>query len=223
MKDPVFSGATLEDAVAAAAAALQVPASRVRYVVLPAGSGEATVRIAVLLDALASAHGGAPPRQGGGAPPAGLDARLPGLLRAIAGAAGTDVEVALAREGHRLSLEVSGPGVAFFLRDGAAVLRAAELLLQRAADRDSGELRVTVGAPGYREAREAWLAQQAREAAELVRREGRPRELEPLNSYERRLVHVALAGESGVRSFSVGSGGERRVTIAPAEGSGGEG
>ena len=37
-----------------------------------------------------------------------------------------------------------------------------------------------------------------------------------LNSYERRVVHMALAGEPGIRTSSVGEGAERRLTVAPA-------
>ena len=39
--------------------------------------------------------------------------------------------------------------------------------------------------------------------------------MEPLNSYERRIVHLALQDLPDVRTFSVGEGMDRRVTIAP--------
>jgi spoIIIJ-associated protein len=41
--------------------------------------------------------------------------------------------------------------------------------------------------------------------------------MEPLNAYERRLVHVALQGEPGITTYSVGEGAGRRVTVAPAD------
>jgi spoIIIJ-associated protein len=69
---------------------------------------------------------------------------------------------------------------------------------------------------GYREERDAWLAGRARELAAEVLREGRAHEMEPLNAYERRIVHIALSDQPGVRSVSVGSGSDRRLTIAPA-------
>jgi spoIIIJ-associated protein len=40
--------------------------------------------------------------------------------------------------------------------------------------------------------------------------------MEPLNAYERRVVHVALQGEPGVTTYSVGEGSARRVTVGPA-------
>ena len=56
------------------------------------------------------------------------------------------------------------------------------------------------------------------ERAEVVRQEGRPRTMPPLNAYERRIVHVALTDASGIVTYSVGEGADRRVTIAPAPG-----
>ena len=50
-----------------------------------------------------------------------------------------------------------------------------------------------------------------------VRGDGRPRESRPLNAYERRIIHVAISEEPGLRTFSVGEGADRRVTVAPAD------
>ena len=67
MKDQVFDGATVEDAVAAAARALAIPAERLRYVVLDAGTVAARgltarpARIAVLLSAPAGPAASRPP------------------------------------------------------------------------------------------------------------------------------------------------------------------
>ena len=55
------------------------------------------------------------------------------------------------------------------------------------------------------------------ELAEQVLADGRARRTDPLNSYERRIVHVTLAEVRGVQTFSVGEGADRRVTVAPAD------
>jgi spoIIIJ-associated protein len=212
MKDPVFGGVSLEDALAAAAAALLVPPGRLRYVVLAPGSGDATVRIAVLLDALRTP---APARPA--AEPRSHPASLVPLLRAIGDTAGVELEITERHEGNRLVLALGGKGASLFVRDGGELLRAAELLLQRMADRDPEAPHVVVECAGYREERDAWLTGRARELAATVLREGRAHEMEPLNAYERRIVHIALSDQPGVRSVSVGSGSDRRVTIVPAE------
>jgi spoIIIJ-associated protein len=71
---------------------------------------------------------------------------------------------------------------------------------------------------GFRERRDEALAASARRLAAEVRKDGRPRTMPPLNSYERRVVHVALQAEPGVATQSAGEGAARRLTIAPAAG-----
>jgi spoIIIJ-associated protein len=69
---------------------------------------------------------------------------------------------------------------------------------------------------GFREQRDAALAEEARRLAEAVRADGAPRTTEPLNAYERRIVHLAIGEVAGVITYSVGEGAGRRVTVAPA-------
>ena len=57
--------------------------------------------------------------------------------------------------------------------------------------------------------------------AAAVAGDGVPRKMRALNSYERRVVHAALTGHPAVQTFSVGEGGERRVTVAPKPPAGG--
>ena len=69
----------------------------------------------------------------------------------------------------------------------------------------------------YREKREQALNGLAAKVCEQVLRTGRSRALEPMNPYERRIIHTAVQGIDGVISESVGEGSSRRVVIA-AEG-----
>jgi spoIIIJ-associated protein len=75
--------------------------------------------------------------------------------------------------------------------------------------------RVTVDVGGYRERREAQLIDKARALAEKVRITGREINLEPLHAPDRRIVHMALAGMPGVRTYTVGQGLHRNIVIAP--------
>ena len=68
----------------------------------------------------------------------------------------------------------------------------------------------------YRKRREARLEEHARELAERVRETGREEGLEPMNSYERKLVHDAVADIDGVETESRGVDPERFVVIVPA-------
>ncbi len=65
----------------------------------------------------------------------------------------------------------------------------------------------------YRKRRRAQLSERAREAARRVKRTGRRHTLEPMNAYERKIVHDAVAEVGGVESVSEGEDPERRVVI----------
>lgn len=221
MSDRAFTGRDVAEAVAAASRALGVAADRLRYVVLEAGSagglgiGGTPARIAVLVEP-APAPGAAPGEDAAAAPD--LAAVLRGLVRSLGEAAGVDLAAELEEEAGLLTVRLEGPGRDLVLEQEGEVLRALEHLLQRAASRPGPRRRVVVACPGYRERRDESLRAEARALAEQVRGDGRPRETRPLNAYERKVIHVALSGEPGLRTFGVGEGAERRVTVAPAGG-----
>jgi len=68
---------------------------------------------------------------------------------------------------------------------------------------------------GYRRRREDMLVDLAREIAQEVRETGDVITLEPMPANERRIVHIALREEEGVRTESVGSGDQRQVEVLP--------
>ncbi len=68
---------------------------------------------------------------------------------------------------------------------------------------------------GYRRRREQMLVDLAREIAQEVRETGDVITLEPMPAYERRIVHIALREEAGVKTESVGSGEHRQVEVMP--------
>ncbi len=224
MKDPLFEGENLEAALGQAAAVTGLAREALRYVVLepgaPAGPGQPgrSARIAVLLGASAPGPAGRIPApvatQGGPAQDADPARDIESLVRALGAAAGLPLAAQLTPGPETCLRQITG-GDEFLLQDDAEPLRALEHVLQRAlGDRIEGRLALDVA--GYRGAREARIQSQARAWAEEVRRTGEPRETPPMNAYDRRLVHLALAEEAGLRTFSVGEGSRRRVTIAPA-------
>ncbi len=77
-------------------------------------------------------------------------------------------------------------------------------------------VRVIVDVEDYRKRREARLEEDAREIAGRVRDTGEEEALEPMNSYERKLVHDALAEIDGVETESRGVDPERYVVIVRA-------
>ena len=203
MKDAVFSGETVEAALQAASRDLGVPAGELRYVVLEKGGAGA--RLAVLLEA------STPSRR---AEPVDPGMEIPRLVSAFAAAAALDVGVELVQGEGSFTATLVGPDVGFFMEEDGRVLRALELLVQRAVAR--GGLRIRVTVQGFRELRDERIRQSALELAKAALEDGQPRLTEPLNSYERRIVHVVASELGGVRTESEGDEGERRVRIRPA-------
>lgn len=89
------------------------------------------------------------------------------------------------------------------------------LVLNRGVD---GYKRVSINVGNYREKRENTLRALARKNAAKVRKYGRNVVLDPMNPYERRIIHTTIQEIEGVSSHSVGSDSERKVVITLAEG-----
>lgn len=78
-----------------------------------------------------------------------------------------------------------------------------------------GYRRVSINVGNYREKREVALIALAKKDAARALRTGRSVHLEPMNPYERRIIHTAIQGIEGVTSYSTGVDLDRRVIIAP--------
>lgn len=84
---------------------------------------------------------------------------------------------------------------------------------------DDEYVRVSINIGNYRQKRENTLKDIARKSANRVIKYGRNVALEPMNPFERRIVHTVIAEMDGVSSHSVGSDADRRVIITPEGGS----
>ena len=73
--------------------------------------------------------------------------------------------------------------------------------------------RITLDSCGYREKREETLIQLAEKISNKALKTGRPTTLEPMNPYERRIIHSAVAKVEGVNSKSVGEEPYRKVVV----------
>ena len=98
-------------------------------------------------------------------------------------------------------------------------LDAIQYLMRLVINKESDAYkRVSINVGTYREKREETLRELAKKNAARVRKYGRKVMLDPMNPYERRIVHTAIQAIEGVESHSVGSDSERRVVITLAEG-----
>jgi spoIIIJ-associated protein len=74
---------------------------------------------------------------------------------------------------------------------------------------------ILIDVEGYKERRYRNLEASARQMAEAVKMSRKPFTFEPMSSYERRLIHVALSGDPDVTTESMGEGEDRKVVILP--------
>jgi spoIIIJ-associated protein len=243
MKDQVFEADTVDSALALASRRLGLPVAELRYVVLEKETGgglglrPTPARVAILLDrpqpparrpetpprparpASASADVETPAAVTPAITPARPEERIVAVVEAWAEDAALDLAARVTETGTTFVVELHGEDRAE-LTDGA--LDALAHLLQRVVAATRAEHRgVVLECGGRRLGRDEALQQRAREMVAEVRASGAPREIGPLNAYERRLVHLVVRDASGVTSYSVGEGAERRVTIAPLPEGGG--
>ena len=122
-------------------------------------------------------------------------------------------------ECDQLRLELSGPDMGPIIGRRGDTLDAIQylgsLVLNNALDE---HVRLSVDTENYREKRAESLERLARKMAMKVVKAHRSMTLEPMNPYERRIIHAALQDFNGVTTYSTGTEPSRRVVIAPDSG-----
>ena len=119
-------------------------------------------------------------------------------------------------ECDQLRLDISGPDMGPIIGRRGDTLDAIQylgsLVLNNALEE---HVRLSVNTENYREKRMESLERLARKMAMKVVKSHRSMTLEPMNPYERRIIHAALQDFNGVTTYSTGTEPGRRVVIAP--------
>ncbi|MBN1825083.1 MAG: Jag N-terminal domain-containing protein [Candidatus Eisenbacteria bacterium] len=139
---------------------------------------------------------------------------LGGTLRLM----GIPSQIEVAREKEDFSVEIGTvESDGLLIGKHGETLHALEHLLNRIVHKDSAEQgRVKLDVGGYRKRRNDQLRDKALGMARKVKETGREVATDPLFSPDRRVVHLALTGDSGVRTYTVGDGLYKSVVVAPA-------
>jgi spoIIIJ-associated protein len=133
-----------------------------------------------------------------------------GLLAVI----GVDAKVSASVESGRAQVEVVGEDLGLLIGRRGQTLEALQELARTAVQRRlRSRARLLVDVEGYRARRRASLADYARAMAHRARERGTEIELEPMNAYERKIVHDAIAEVEGASSFSEGEEPYRKVIV----------
>lgn len=120
-------------------------------------------------------------------------------------------------ENPDITVKFNGRDVEMLLANRAELLLGLELVTQEMLRMHSDDhSRISFDANDYRALRIEELRMSALAAADKVKRTGAPFRFNPMNSRERRVIHIALRNDLAVRSESLGSGPQRGVVIYPA-------
>ena len=126
-----------------------------------------------------------------------------------------DGDIDMDVEGDRAVVSVVGATLDELVGRRGEVLEALQELTRLAVHQQTGyRTRMMLDVGGYRQRRRAELAEAGLDAAEEVRRTGQPKKLWPMNPFERKIVHDAVAA-AGLRSESEGEEPDRRVVVLP--------
>ena len=127
-----------------------------------------------------------------------------------------DITVSTTEEDNVITIDIEGEDVGFIIGRRGETLDALQYLACLAANRiDSSYKRVVINTGDYREKREKTLESLGRRLAIKAAKTGRKSSLEPMNPYERRIIHTAVQKVDGATSWSEGENMNRHVVIGP--------
>jgi spoIIIJ-associated protein len=144
-----------------------------------------------------------------------LTTEIAEFVQKVVAAMGLNLTPAIeeAPEGTRIDLQGEDGGV--LIRRGGEGLQALQHLVATAFRRQLGDdNRIIIDCMGFRKDKDAELRQMARFMAERAKSSGAQQEMGPLNPYDRRIVHLAIAEMGDVTSESIGDAFLKTVLIA---------
>ena len=203
-----FTGKTVEDAVMEAAIKLETTSDRMEYEVLEKGSNGFL---------------------GIGSKPARIRARkvmetaeraekfLMDVLEAMDLKATVSMEEN--KEERTLDIDLAGDDMGVLIGKRGQTLDSLQYLVSLVVNKGEDDyIRVKVDTENYRQRRKDTLENLAKNIASKVRRTGKPVTLEPMNPYERRVIHSALQNDRYVETHSEGEEPFRKVVVSLKEG-----
>jgi spoIIIJ-associated protein len=137
------------------------------------------------------------------------------FLNRFTAALGIETTIAVEETADGPRLNLTGDEAELLVRHRGEALKALQHVVDMAFGRElEGDKRVFVDALSYRRGKDIELRQMAKFLAEKVKQTGSEQQLGPLNPYERRIVHMAVAEIPGVATESVGDAFSKTVHIS---------
>ncbi|WP_043934283.1 RNA-binding cell elongation regulator Jag/EloR [Bacillus sp. EB01] len=203
MKQITASGQTVEDAVQSALAQLNTTKERTDVEIVDEGkkgifgfgSRPAIVKVTVRIDPLEEARK---------------------FLYQVAEQMGAPIEIETIKDGKHVTFVLSGEKIAILIGKRGQTLNSLQYLTQLVLNRFSEQyLTVILDAEDYRNRRNETLIQLAQRLAQKALKTGKNVTLEPMPSYERKVIHTALSENTKVKTYSDGTEPHRHIVISP--------
>lgn len=203
MKETVKKGKTVDDTVEAALAELGVGKDDVEITVLTEGnkglfglgSKEAEVKVTVIEKS--------------------SEEIARDFLNTVLEGIGLEASVDISTDEERMNIEISGESMGVIIGRRGETLSALQYLTSLVVNRKTeGYTKISIDTENYKKKREESLIKLANKTAEKVIKYRRNITLDPMNPYERRIVHSSLQGNDKISTFSTGDEPMRRVVVA---------
>ncbi len=140
--------------------------------------------------------------------------RVERYLRGLLDCMGVEADIEITeREGGGIVANLSGSAMGAIIGRRGETLDAIQHLVNYSVNRGSEKMHISVDAENYRSKREESLVRLAEKMAAKAVKYKRSMALEPMNSYERHVIHTALQNYPGVSTASTGVEPNRRVVV----------
>jgi spoIIIJ-associated protein len=206
VKQVTATGQTVEEAVKTALAQLKTTKERTDVSIIDGGkkgffgifgSRPAVVKVTVIMDPLEEAKK---------------------FLSQVSEQMGAPAEINIHRDGKQVHFVMTGEKIALLIGKRGQTLNSLQYLTQLVVNRFSNQyLTVILDAEDYRNRRNDTLIQLAHRLAQKAVKSGKDVTLEPMPSYERKVIHTALSENNRVKTFSDGTEPHRFIVITPVK------
>jgi spoIIIJ-associated protein len=144
-----------------------------------------------------------------------LNQKIAEFVQSVVSAMGLSLTATVEESAEATRINLDGEDGGVLIRRGGEGLQALQHIVATAFRKQLGEdNRIVIDCMGYRRDKDAELRQMAKFVADKARSTGTPQEMGPLNPYERRIVHLAIAEHDDVTSESIGDAHMKTVIIS---------
>ncbi|WP_066059804.1 RNA-binding cell elongation regulator Jag/EloR [Robertmurraya korlensis] len=204
MREVTATGNSVEEAVASALAQLETTRDRAEIAIVDEGkkglfgifgTRPAIVKVTKKIDAIEEAKN---------------------FLTDVANKMGSPIDIEVIKEGKQVQFILSGEKIALLIGKRGQTLNSLQYLTQLVINRYADQyVNVLLDAEDYRKRRNDTLMQLAERLAFKAVRTGQRVSLEPMPSYERKVIHTALVANKRVKTYSDGVEPNRYIVISP--------